>query len=1289
MKHKELQDLLNEIDYYRYSHFDSDKVEELQAQLEEYGRAKKRQASYDPAFVAYPEYSDPDFYGKIYRKKEFNKRAPSTKQTFEEVVKSKCSSAFRLTNNQSFLKNFLSPSTPYNGILLYHGVGVGKCFRYNTPILMYDGSTKPVQDITVGDRLMGDDSRPRCVLNLSPPAQGKLFTIKQKYGVPYTVNSEHVLTLINPQGQIVDIPLKNFMALPPSEQKTYQGCKSNIILFEREEWAGPDYQLAYKIGNIHSESNLLPLVKYGSVCSRAAFLAGYIDSCATITSGSLSVPWNNDFVYVAQSLSIGVINIPDSSHIILEGAMLKRIPTILINMNNVNTKSQPNDIEIISHSEPENYYGFEVDGNHRFLLGDFTVTHNSCSAISIAEQFIDVFDKRTILLMPSNLKENFKRQIFDIGKESQCTGNRYRALLGDDTTLLSTEILEKRANRIVNDHYQFLGFQEFANSVIRMRETLRNETQFISFIKTEFSNRVIIIDEVHNVREGEDGFDKIVTPILLQVIQTAENIKLVLLSATPMFNEASEIVWLINLLLANDKRPLLQPSDFFSSSGKLTTEGREKLRTYARGYISYMQGENPFTFPLRLYPSINGDTRIQKSPPKLDIKGVKIAKAQRLSKLELIESHLSPTQLKMLNYNADITDEQTNTQLIQVSNVIFPNETYGTNGIKGAFNKTGNQYSYKSANLQFFSQDHIAGYAPKIKTIVDYIKKCQGICFVYSYFIDSGIIPMAMALEHIGFARYNGPRLLSGIQPQPKPFLINGKQACYSIISARKELTTDFDGDIAMARSDKNVDGEIIKVILGTSVAAEGLDLKCIREMHMMDPWYHLNKMEQIIGRGIRNCSHINLPPSMRNVTLYHHICVNKDSPNESIDERIYRIAENKQVHIDEVESLLKSVAIDCHINQLDDNASSLPDKMKIVTSQGTAVTHKLVPSSKKQVCSETIAPTPIDKTTFNKQFYLTDAHDLAPTVAALFIKTHFATFEDIQKSIKLKNADVDEDILIYTLDYMLDTKFPVHHGVKEVPGYLIYRSNVYLFQPRSLNDLTIPFGKRQDYESPKVDILAVTATTSKVKESDKPVPENIVTRVEKEVAATATAYKKFATKAVFYDFVIDRLDWASIFELATTASLSPDLEHALQRAHIFIKDLPWVRNIYSEQVEYYNRNTKQKVSSRELQNAAANLVVPAKTLEQVKGYVDPSKKPAKFKILDPAKTKSAGFVCAATSTLKIGDLRNMIKPLTVGDDTKKPVFCDLYELKLRSEGTFARPYEARLLFSLKMKAAL
>lgn len=82
------------------------------------------------------------------------------------------------------------------GGILSLGTGLGKCNAYNTPILMYDGSIKMVQDIKVGELLMGDDSTPRTVLSLAR-GQDEMYDIIPVKGEKYTVNKEHILCLKN------------------------------------------------------------------------------------------------------------------------------------------------------------------------------------------------------------------------------------------------------------------------------------------------------------------------------------------------------------------------------------------------------------------------------------------------------------------------------------------------------------------------------------------------------------------------------------------------------------------------------------------------------------------------------------------------------------------------------------------------------------------------------------------------------------------------------------------------------------------------------------------------------------------------------------------------------------------------------------------------------------------------------------------------------------------------------------------------------------------------------------
>jgi len=116
------------------------------------------------------------------------------------------STVIKYTPTQDFVRRYFTPQAPVKGMLLWHSVGTGKCHAKNTPIIMFDGSIKMVQDIVVGDKLMGDDSTPREVLSL---AQGKdeMYDIIPTKGDKYTVNSEHILCLkFSGKGSISYLP---------------------------------------------------------------------------------------------------------------------------------------------------------------------------------------------------------------------------------------------------------------------------------------------------------------------------------------------------------------------------------------------------------------------------------------------------------------------------------------------------------------------------------------------------------------------------------------------------------------------------------------------------------------------------------------------------------------------------------------------------------------------------------------------------------------------------------------------------------------------------------------------------------------------------------------------------------------------------------------------------------------------------------------------------------------------------------------------------------------------------
>ena len=98
------------------------------------------------------------------------------------------------------------------------------------------------------------------------------------------------------------------------------------------------------------------------------------------------------------------------------------------------------------------------------------------------------------------------------------------------------------------------------------------------------------------------------------------------------------------------------------------------------------------------------------------------------------------------------------------------------------------------------------------------------------------------------------------------------KRGNYIVLSGDRELSPNSDKEIEIVKSEENKNGEKIKVILASQVATEGIDFKNIREIHILDPWFNLNRIEQIIGRGVRKNSHIKLDPSKRNTTIYQYV---------------------------------------------------------------------------------------------------------------------------------------------------------------------------------------------------------------------------------------------------------------------------------------------------------------------------------------------------------------------------------------------------------------------------------
>jgi len=181
--------------------------------------------------------------------------------------------------------DYVAPESA-GGAILEVPCGKGKCLGKGTPVMMADWSVKKVEDIRIGDRLMGDNLKERRVRSLARGRERMYRVAEMGTNWHYIVNESHILSLKHREtGEIRDMPILDY-----------------LYINEREKWVG------------------------------------------------------------------------------------YRIPNDLF--------AEMYDI-VITPMYEDDYYGFEIDGNRRFVLGEGTVTHNTVMALNI----ISILKKKTLILV--------------------------------------------------------------------------------------------------------------------------------------------------------------------------------------------------------------------------------------------------------------------------------------------------------------------------------------------------------------------------------------------------------------------------------------------------------------------------------------------------------------------------------------------------------------------------------------------------------------------------------------------------------------------------------------------------------------------------------------------------------------------------------------------------------------------------------------------------------------------------------------------------------------------------
>lgn len=361
----------------------------------------------------------------------------------------------------------------YDEAVMTGGIGSGKCLGLDTPVIMFDGTTKKVQDIATGDKVMGWDSNPRLVKSTTTGRE-PMYLVKQRGGEDYVVNESHILSLkytntwnkhkncykykdtdtVTPK----NLTVREYLALSPSHKSHLKGWKPDVVEFPSVEVTDPYFlglwlgdgsqsntevmtmdkevveyleQLALKHGMTVSTHEDLrgnqamgyclvtpkgqsnPLRDWlrrldvwknkhiphsyltASVEDRLQLIAGLLDSDGSLSNGCFDFVQKREelvdqVAFVCRSVglrvkkSVKTVGSTEYYRLSISGE------TSIIPTKIARKKAQPRQqlknpnrwgIEVEALGEGD-YYGFELEGEDRlFLLGDFTVTHNTQLAL--------------------------------------------------------------------------------------------------------------------------------------------------------------------------------------------------------------------------------------------------------------------------------------------------------------------------------------------------------------------------------------------------------------------------------------------------------------------------------------------------------------------------------------------------------------------------------------------------------------------------------------------------------------------------------------------------------------------------------------------------------------------------------------------------------------------------------------------------------------------------------------------------------------------------------------------
>ena len=403
-------------------------------------------------------------------------------------------------------------------------------------------------------------------------------------------------------------------------------------------------------------------------------------------------------------------------------------------------------------------------------------------------------------------------------------------------------------------------------------------------------------------------------------------------------------------------------TEFVGENGKL--KNKNKLQKRIIGLISY------FPDLVKLMPRFNKEDDIEEVLVPMSNHQLSIYEKERTEERKTEVKKAKPKKAK---HDAMYNESPSTYRIFSRSscNFVFPTyedkpkrnfeEDSSDQQIKpDALSKSALLNLVKKADT-IFSASGLARHSPKFLRILQNIQnpKHVGLHLLYSAFRSlEGIGIFKSVLDYHGYSEFKlkkvaGVWTLDSLDISKQHYALytgtedaTEKEIIRNIYNGEWELVPTNIRDELLKTYTTNKMGEIIKVVMITAAGAEGISLRNTRYVHIMEPYWHPVRIDQVIGRARRICSHNELEVEFQTVKVFLYLAVFSDeqldktnkttglskelrcqdiskfdkTQIQTTDQYIYEVANKKRKINEEILDTLKDSSIDCKLHEDDDN---------------------------------------------------------------------------------------------------------------------------------------------------------------------------------------------------------------------------------------------------------------------------------------------------------------------------------------------------------------------------------